>query len=330
MEVKNYAPVIIPTLNRYEHFKRCLESLERCTGAEYTEVYVALDFPPSDKYRKGWEQIDTYLAEKVKKNAFKHLNVVKRDRNYGVGHQNSNSMTLVRDVRQTTETYIFSEDDNEFSPCFLEYVNICLNRFMDDDRIIKVCGYNFEVTLPEMYRNNFYLSKRGCAWGTGSWTRKQVEQEKYNDLEYLRKIIQNNESYSLLKERYPRGISLIHSMLKLKKIHGDATWEIYCALEDKYMILPTVSKVRNHGNDGTGVHSLKIDESQNKFYAEQPIDNSYKFEFTNDIFTYEPVYMHNKNYKTPTSLRTIYKSLVCKLDIWLLRKFNFMPKSKYI
>ena len=38
MKITKYAPIVIPTLNRYEHFKRCLESIERCTGAEYTDV----------------------------------------------------------------------------------------------------------------------------------------------------------------------------------------------------------------------------------------------------------------------------------------------------
>ena len=51
-----FAPVIIPTLNRYEHFRKCLESLEACTGAEKTDVYVALDFPPSEKYVEGWKK----------------------------------------------------------------------------------------------------------------------------------------------------------------------------------------------------------------------------------------------------------------------------------
>ena len=46
MEDRNYAPVIIPTLSRFEHFKRCWESLENCTGADKTEVFVALDYPP--------------------------------------------------------------------------------------------------------------------------------------------------------------------------------------------------------------------------------------------------------------------------------------------
>ena len=50
MEINHYAPVIIVTLNRYEHFKRCLDSLEKCTGANKTDVYVGLDYPPSEKY----------------------------------------------------------------------------------------------------------------------------------------------------------------------------------------------------------------------------------------------------------------------------------------
>ena len=64
MEIKTYAPVLIPTLNRYEHFKRCLESLEKCTGAEHTEIFVALDYPPSEKYKEGWSKICKYLEEK--------------------------------------------------------------------------------------------------------------------------------------------------------------------------------------------------------------------------------------------------------------------------
>lgn len=64
MEIKNYAPVIIPTLCRDVHFKRCLESLEKCTAAEYTDVYVGLDYPAIEKHVEGWKKIDGYLNPK--------------------------------------------------------------------------------------------------------------------------------------------------------------------------------------------------------------------------------------------------------------------------
>lgn len=330
MELSNYAPVLIPTCNRYNHLKRCLESLEKCSGANNTDVYVAVDYPPSEKYIEGWERVTEYLRKKESGHKFHTFRVYYRDRNYGLGHRNSNIGVLIDDIRTNYDSFISTEDDNEFSPNFLEYMNMCLERFKNDDRIIKICGYNFDINMPPMYKNNFYISMRGCAWGTASWFNKRDLELQYYDLDYLRTIIRDDSSYYRLKQIYPRAITLLYGMLKSGKLHGDATWEICCALEDKYFILPTLSKVRNYGNDGSGWHSRKNNNIQNKFYLEQVIDNSETFEFTDDIFTYEPVNMRNNNYKVPTSLRSIYKSFVCNLDIWLLRHFNYMPKSKYI
>ena len=33
-ELHIYAPVVIPTLCRYEHLKRCIDTLSECTGAD--------------------------------------------------------------------------------------------------------------------------------------------------------------------------------------------------------------------------------------------------------------------------------------------------------
>ena len=48
-----YAPIYIPTLCRYEHFKQCIESLAQCEGASETEVYVALDYPAKESHLEG-------------------------------------------------------------------------------------------------------------------------------------------------------------------------------------------------------------------------------------------------------------------------------------
>ena len=57
-----YAPIYIPTLCRSEHFQKCIESLKTNTWARYTDVYIALDYPPSEKYRAGYEKICSYLV----------------------------------------------------------------------------------------------------------------------------------------------------------------------------------------------------------------------------------------------------------------------------
>lgn len=46
-------PILIPTLDRYEHFKKCIESLAKNTHANKTELVIGLDYPPSEKYMDG-------------------------------------------------------------------------------------------------------------------------------------------------------------------------------------------------------------------------------------------------------------------------------------
>ena len=83
-----YAPVTIPTLCRYEHFRKCLDSLEDCVGSEHTDVYIALDYPAKESHWGGYSKIDMYLRKKQEKNRFKTLTVVRRTENMGIRRNN--------------------------------------------------------------------------------------------------------------------------------------------------------------------------------------------------------------------------------------------------
>ena len=48
------APVLIPTCNRIHHLKRCVESIARNKLAKETELYISVDYPPSEKYQDGY------------------------------------------------------------------------------------------------------------------------------------------------------------------------------------------------------------------------------------------------------------------------------------
>ena len=56
-----YYPIIIPTLNRYEKLKACIDSLTQSEEAKYTELVIGLDYPPADKYIDGWKKIYEYI-----------------------------------------------------------------------------------------------------------------------------------------------------------------------------------------------------------------------------------------------------------------------------
>ena len=77
---KIYAPIKITTLYRYEHFKKCIESLSRCTGANQTELFIGLDYPAKEEHRSGYNQISNYV-DTIQ--GFKEVHVFRRKVNYG-------------------------------------------------------------------------------------------------------------------------------------------------------------------------------------------------------------------------------------------------------
>ena len=127
-----YAPVLIPTLNRHVHLKRCIDSLTRCIHAEKTDLFVALDYPLKEEHWDGYEKIREYLKTVT---GFKSLNIIERDVNFGASKN-------IRDARETIyqiyDRMILSEDDNEFAPGFLEFVNKGLEVYESHDDVLAV------------------------------------------------------------------------------------------------------------------------------------------------------------------------------------------------
>lgn len=299
MNNKNYAPVIIPTLNRYNHFKQCLESLEKCTGADKTEVFVGLDYPPSDKYVDGWKTIDLYLQEKEKDNRFKKLVVFRRDHNYGIKGPESNVAVLGRFIRENYDRYIFSEDDNVFSPNYLLYMNTCLETYKEDPDVIAVTGYSYPIDWQmnegaTVQKQNFNAS----AWGWGWWTAKRdivSENISSGDMydrapEVLKKQKFRTNIFNAFYEYMCASIIPIEFYKKVQSGRlgiTDYSTRQYLTVYDKYIVSPLVSKVRTIGYDGSGVYCQNFEEFRKKYvgkgewaynFMEQPLDESSEFE----------------------------------------------------
>lgn len=246
-----YAPVLIPTLNRYEHVKRCLESLERCTGAEFTDVYIGLDYPPSEKYLEGWKKVDAYLAEKERCHGFKSLIVRRRDHNCGVVGVGSNGYLLRKEFVSEVEYYIYSEDDNEFSPNFLEFMNKALEHYKDDGRVIRVSGYT-PVLFSNLTEETTFFGIDTPAYGLGYWVEKKA---KLNYMEIGKELTISFKRLLKLYKTYPALIYMAAHMVKSKKNYGDIRYSMSNLLYGTFTLQPTQSLVRNWGTDGSGVHS---------------------------------------------------------------------------
>ena len=112
-----YAPIIIPTLNRYEHLKRCVKSLQQNGWAKYTELYISVDYPAKESHWEGYRKVREYLEDGIE--GFQKVNLFYQQANLG---GRNNIQFLIQTVFELYDICIATEDDNEFSPCFIEFM----------------------------------------------------------------------------------------------------------------------------------------------------------------------------------------------------------------
>ena len=243
----NYYPVIIPTLCRYEHLKRCIDSLAKNTHADKTELIISLDYPAKESHREGYEKILTYI-DSIK--GFKKVTCLKQDHNVGVW----DNLILLFDYAYTYyDAVIFTEDDNEFSPCFLDYMDKALDKYWKEDKVTGICGY-----LPIYYGNNYnkeFFTLQSSSWGWGQWKHKCKLKEL--DVNKLVNLINDKKNALKIFTQSPRTFSQILDMIKQNAIWEDVYFTALNILNDTYQLRPNKTMVKNWGIDGSGEHCGK-------------------------------------------------------------------------
>lgn len=272
MEVERYAPVIIPTLCRYEHFRRCVDSLSKCTGANKTKLIIGIDYPLKEAHKEGYKKICNYVLDIA---GFKEVIVIKREYNYGAA---ANWRSLVQLAYSIDDRYIGTEDDNEFSPNFLEYINKGLMKYENTPNVMAICGYSYLYDIKEVNHNAF-MGENFSAWGVGCWKAKQFKYQIVGSGNYVESILASFKTCWLVYKNNPIWFNNLLGMHFSKAENGDSLSVVECLLDEKVSIFPKLSKVRNWGNDGTGEHCKKVKQE----ITSQIIDNGVSFDFDNDI-----------------------------------------------
>lgn len=319
-----FAPVLIPTLNRHEHLKKCLESLSRCTWAEETEVYVALDYPPSEKYVEGWKRNKEFL-ENCGDMGFRKLHLIEREENYGIWNpgDKGNLKCLCQEIRKHYNRYIITEDDNVFSPNFLEYMNKGFEKFEDDESVISLCAFRWFFPLKDE-GNTFFRSGVSCTpWGMGYWTRKSKSRPKL-DYKWFRKRLSIRNLIKVKKNNGPSFVNAFVEFCNTDKRHEipiDQHEAIYMTLENKYQIIPMVSLVRNIGLDGSGVSMPSNNDRMRELYESIPTSSDAHFEFVGtgwECYEYnKKIYVKERNWKSNGFYFVVFlKKLVRLIKYW--------------
>lgn len=317
-----YAPVIIPTLNRYEHLKRCIESLQRNSFAKETELYISIDYPPSQKYCEGYYKVVQYVKNEIK--GFKKTNLFFQPKNLGPF---SNCEFLQTEVAKRYETFIFTEDDNEFSPNFLAYMNEGLNKFRGESHILTICGYCNPIINGignELVKSQSLFS----CWGYATWIEKWNNCINFSKEEiqiYMRKFSNVIKLCKISKHLFVEAVQIITDKHYLaldqqkRLVTIDCVTALYLIIKNEYVIIPCISKVRNHGYDGSGLHCESIGIEGN-MYVKQAID--IKESISENLFS-----------KSEEELKIIDSDYLANWNdylkawiLWILFKLRILPK----
>ena len=285
---------MIPTLNRLDHLKTCLTSLSRCTWADRTSVYIALDYPPSSKYVDGYKQVSSFL-DQCDYLGFKELHIVKREVNYGPA---KNFREMQKSLFLEYDRVICSDDDIEFSPNFLVYMDTVLEKYEGEKDVVAVSGYSYPVHWKTTEDATCLKQNVSASdWGIGYWrdTYNEMIDYLYNDgpRKALRRVIKEQlykRMIDVAKKEYITHACSLRFKNKDKdywRLGGDFAMRCYIALENKYIIAPVITKTRNHGFDGSGAccDAIVGDSGETALtynYEMQPIDSSSSFDLVED------------------------------------------------
>ncbi|QIA08523.1 glycosyltransferase family 2 protein [Draconibacterium halophilum] len=262
--MKRYStPILITVYNREKHFKKCIESLKKCEGADKSPLYIAVDAPSKEIDVEPNRQIKEY-AKALK--GFKKIEIFERTENKG---PRNNAETARQDIFSIYDNLIVSEDDNVFAPGFLSFINKGLDVYKDRHDIFSINGYSLPINIPKNYYNDIYIWKGFSGWGYGIW------KDKYNAVSFeiadIRKFIKNCSNIKNANKIAAHYVPNMINAVNKQQIHGDTFIVKHLIENNMYSVFPSYSLVRNIGNDGSGVN-CGIDV----VYKNQRVNNNFK------------------------------------------------------
>ena len=278
------APVIIPTLNRIDHLKRCIDSLSNCVLALQTDLIIGLDYPFKEEHLDGYNKICSYLDRGIK--GFNSVTILKREVNFG---PQKNIDDLRNYVFSFSDCVICSEDDNVFSPNFLIYINKGLVEFKDNKNIFAVCGYNYPIDI-QLYYSEIFAAHVFCAWGYGIWKDRVNILESSRNVEFLHKVAYSKETLSRFLKYGCLEIytNCLKACLGKYNLYGDLIITSLLMHKDFKCVYPKISLVKNYGFDGTGLHCHEI-KAQNNIFMNQEVSSASNFHWPDNLeFSLDP------------------------------------------
>jgi hypothetical protein len=243
--MQNLAPIALFVYNRPEHTRRTLNYLQKNLLAEESRLFIFSDGAKTTADEAKVEQVRQLIGNI---GGFKSLKVINSKQNLGLAN------AIIKGVTQLVNEYgkvIVFEDDLLSSPHTLQYFNEALTRYANEDKVMHIGAYMFDLndkTLPETF---FY--RIATSWGWATWARAWKDFEPDVD-----KLIAQFDKARINRFSVDGTGNFWKQMLEFKAGKNNSwavRWYASIFLKGGLVLNPSQSLVQNIGHDGTGVHS---------------------------------------------------------------------------
>jgi GT2 family glycosyltransferase len=268
--MQNLAPIALFVYNRPEHTRRTLNYLQKNLLADESRLFIFSDGAKTTADEQKVEQVRHLIADV---SGFKSVKVFKSKANLGLAN------AIIKGVTQLVNEYgkvIVFEDDLLSSTHTLQYFNEALTRYANEDKVMHIGAYMFDLndkTLPETF---FY--RIATSWGWATWSRAWKDFEPDIDT-----LIKQFDKPKINRFSIDGTGNFWKQMLEFKNGKNNSwaiRWYASIFLKGGLVLNPSQSLVQNIGHDGTGVHSglektyqVKMAKKQVKKFPDELIEN---------------------------------------------------------
>ncbi len=247
--MSKFAPIVVFAYRRPEHLGNTLESLMRCEGFHQSPVLVYCDGPRNDDERTAVMATRERARELLGDSAEYYFSEI----NLGL------SRSVIAGVTETINRFgraIVIEDDLQLSPSFLTFMNRGLNRYADEEMVLQISGYQFDV--PELRSATAALFLPfPVSWGWATWKRAW---DKFDPLAPGWNALSTDKA---LRYRFNLEGAYDYATMLIRQMSGQRdSWAIrwYWSVfrMNGLVLFPPISLVQNTGFDGSGSHGRGV------------------------------------------------------------------------
>lgn len=301
------APVLLVIFNRPETSDLCFEAIRKVRPKK---LYIAADGPRENR------SDDVERCKKAREIIYKvdwpcEVKTLLRDRNLGC---RAATVGGINWMLENEEGGIIFDDDCIADPTFFYFCQELLEKYKDDERIMHICGTNFQQENSKFnIKESYYFSKISQNWGWATWKRSwckfyepQMETWPKTKKDTLFKKWLGNGMFGdywmyVFERRYNQEIT-----------DWDISWTYSCMKHRGLCIVPKYNLVTNIGSGNMGTHGIKSDRLANTPAKKMPF----------------PL-IHPQIFKPNTEADAYIQTHVYAINTNVRRKLLFLLKSRF-